>query len=113
MSSAIRCDRSPRATAPSTRLISAVGWVRSVIEHVDGVDVAGPAPLASPDRRALPDPPVPPDDGHDAPELGGGALVQLDDVVERLGDLSGQARPVTRQADVKSPLRTARKAARI
>ena len=33
-SSAICCERSPRATAPSTRLVSAIGWVRSSISRL-------------------------------------------------------------------------------
>ena len=44
------------------------------------------------------------DDAAEAGQLLGHPLVQLDDLVERVGDLAGDAGPLGRQADAGAPL---------
>ena len=69
-------------------------------ELIDGRLVARPA-ARRPDRDAVADPALAPDRAADPAKLLGRALVQLDDVVEGLGDGSRDAGLAFRQADTE------------
>jgi hypothetical protein len=78
------------------------GRRRDVVDElVDRPNLAPPIALESLDRRALVDPPGLADDPPDAPQLELGPVVQLDEVVERLGDVRDRARLVGREADAE------------
>ncbi len=68
-----------------------------VDEDVDRVDGSGPRPADVAERSALGDLALAADHAPQALQLARHALVQLDDVVERVGDLAGDARPLHRQ----------------
>ena len=67
--SAICWDRSPRATAPSTRATSAIGLGEVVDQPVDGRDVAAPAAAGVGHRDPLLDAAFASDDRRDALQL--------------------------------------------
>jgi hypothetical protein len=91
-------ERSPLAVAPITRAISAVGWTMSVIRLLTASTLAAHEPVA-PGRRArwliLP---CFADDVAEPFELFRHLVVQIDGVVERLGQFAVQAGQVGRQA---------------
>ena len=98
ISDAIRCERSPRATASRTRLTSSIGSVRSKTSWLTAASLRAQLP-AGPIDDAVADPALAPDRPADPAQLLGRALVQLDDVVERLGDGARDAGIALRQAD--------------
>ena len=99
ISSAMVCERSPLATAPMTRATSVVGCTRSAISVLTCSMRACHWPPAPPSDGALVDLALLADDLADARELLRRALLELDDVVERVGDLAGDAGVLDRQAD--------------
>ena len=107
ISSDIVCDRSPLATAPITRATSLVGWTRSPIRVLTEFTEAAQAPGGPMQMGALGDLALLAHGLAHPLELAGGFPVEIDDVVQGVGDL-----PATPTWDIgilteKSPLRTA------
>ena len=104
ISRAIVCDRSPWATAPMTRAVSLVGWTRSSIRSLTESTDSLPGAAHVAERGPLAELALLADDAAEAGQLLGHPLVQLDDLVEGVGHLAGDAGPVERQADDRSAL---------
>ena len=98
-SSGIVCDRSPRATAPMTRAVSLVGSARSPISALTESIEAAQAPVTSPSEARCAELALRADHGAQALELARHALVELDDLVEGVGDPAVEAVEVIGQAD--------------
>ena len=94
ISSAMRCERSPLATAPITRARFG-GRLRQVgDEAVHVLHGVRPGAGDRSERGALLDLAVAPDDDREPRQLGGEPLVHLDHFVEGVGDLARHADPV-------------------
>ena len=91
ISSWIRCDRSPSATASITRATSIVGRARLSISSLTAPIFSAHEPGAPRDVRPLVDPAFAPDDLADPDELPRHLLIALDERVERGCDLGERA----------------------
>ena len=82
-----------------TRAVSLVGWTRSPISALTESSDVFPRAADGAERGALVDLALLADDPADPLQLVGHPLVELDHLVEGVGDLAGDARPVERQAN--------------
>ena len=103
-SSDMVCDRSPLATAPITRATSVDGCTRSPIRLLTDSTHSAQAPADRSNGRALGDLAVLAHRPADAVELADHFLVELQNVVQGVGDLALQAGLVHRHADREVPL---------
>ena len=102
-SSDMVCDRSPLATAPITRATSVDGCTRSPIRLFTDLHAIGPRASHRADRSALGDFPVLAHRPADALEFADHLLVDLQNVVQRVGDLAFQVGLVHRHANREIP----------
>ena len=96
-SSRIVCERSPWTTAASARVTSVVGQSRSSISVLTEFSMSAHEPTLSREADALLGLAFLADDLTHALELLGHRLIGADDIVDRVGDLADQTRPVPGQ----------------
>ena len=93
------CSRLPWATAVTARVTSVVGRTRSSISVLNDICISPQAPLGPRKAHPLPRLAFAADDLADARQLLRHLLVGGDDVVEAVGDLAVEPRPVAGQAN--------------